>query len=298
MNLFKFFLRTCRRMIFLTTLIALLSGACNAALIALINTALNHPRSSMSWVLGLFIVLVIGKLATNFISNALLACYAQGAISDLRRDLVHKVLSVPLRELEKIGSPAILVALTDDVFNISQALLAIPITMGNIAILLCGAGYLGWLSWKVLMGMMVLMVLGAVSYRWLMKSACRFLNYAREEQDKLYNHFRALTEGIKELKLHRDRRAVFMSENVQSATEAYQKYNVAAEYRFALAQNWNYMLFYVLVGLILFLLPARQSISMATLTGYVLTILYLMGPLAGVLSSFSLWAGRRSLAKG
>jgi putative pyoverdin transport system ATP-binding/permease protein len=295
MNLFKFFLRTCRGMILFTTLTALISGACNAALIALINTALNHPRSSLRWVVGLFVALALGKLITNFMSNALLARYAQGAISDMRRDLVRKVLSVPLRELEKIGSPAVLVALTDDVFNISQALLAIPILTGNIAILLCGAAYLGWLSWKVLMGMMVLIFLGAVSYRWLMQSACRFLNLAREEQDKLYNHFRALTDGIKELKLHRDRRAVFMSENVQSATEAYQKYNVAAEYRFALAQNWNYMLFYVLVGLILFLLPARQSISMAALTGYVLTILYLMGPLAGVMSSFQLF-GRANVA--
>ncbi len=295
MNLYKFFLRICRGMILLTTLTALISGACNAALIALINTALNHPRNSIKWVVGLFILLALGKLVTNFMSNALLARYAQGAISDLRRDLVRKVLSVPLQELEKIGSPAVLVALTDDVFNISQALLAIPILTGNFAILLCGAAYLGWLSWKVLVGMMTLIVFGAVSYRWLMKSACRFLNLAREEQDKLYNHFRALTDGIKELKLHRDRRAVFMSENVQSATEAYQKYNVAAEYRFALAQNWNYMLFYVLVGMILFFLPSRQSISTATLTGYVLTILYLMGPLAGVLSSFSLF-GRANVA--
>ena len=295
MSLLKFFLRNSRKLIFFTTLTALVSGACNAALIAMINIALNHPRSSRRWVVGGFIALVAGKLITNFISNATLARYAQRAVSDLRRDLVSKVLSVPLRELEKIGSPGILVALTDDVFNITQALLAIPVIMGNITILLGGAVYLGWLSWKVLMGMMVLIVLGTVSYRWLMKSACRFLNLAREEQDRLYDHFRALTEGIKELKLHRERRAVFLSKNVQSATEACQRYNVAAEYRFALAQNWNYMLFYVLVGFILFLLPAVQSVSMSALTGYVLTILYLMGPLAGVMNSFPMF-GRANVA--
>src|SRR5581483_6786399 len=59
--------------------------------------------------------------------------------------------------------------------------------------------------------------------------------------------------------------------------------------------NWNYMLFYVLVGLIIFLLPKMQSVSMSTLTGYVLTILYLMGPLAGVMSSFPFF-GRANVA--
>jgi putative ATP-binding cassette transporter len=295
MNLLKFFLRTCRGMIVFTTLTALVSGACNAALIALINVALNHPRTSTKWLVGGFIALALGKLLTNFMSNALLARYAQGAISDLRRNLVRKVLAVPLRELEKIGSAGILVALTDDVFNITQALLAIPTLIGNLAMLLGGAAYLGWLSWKVLMGMTVLILLGAISYRWLMKSAYGFLNLAREEQDKLYDQFRVLTDGIKELKLHRERRTVFFSKNVRNATEAFQKYNVAAEYRFALAQNWNYMLFYILVGLILFLLPIKQSISMVTLTGYVLTILYLMGPLAGVMNSFPFF-GRASVA--
>ncbi len=295
MNLLKFCLRTCRGLILFTSLTALVSGGCNAALIAMINYALNHSRSSLKWVTICFTALALGKLVTNFLSNALLARYAQGAVSDLRRDLVRQVLSVPLRELEQIGSPRILVALTDDVFNISQALLAVPVLVGNIAILLGGAAYLGWLSWKVLVGMVVLIGLGALSYRSLMKSACRFLNLAREEQDRLYDHFRALTEGVKELKLHRERRAMFLSGNVARATEACQRYNVAAEYRFALAQNWNYMLFYVLVGLILFLLPALEPVSLMTLTGYVLTILYLMGPLAGVMSSFPLF-GRADVA--
>ena len=40
MTLFRFILKTCRGMMLLTALAALLSGACNAGLIALINKAL------------------------------------------------------------------------------------------------------------------------------------------------------------------------------------------------------------------------------------------------------------------
>ena len=121
------------------------------------------------------------------------------------------------------------------------------------------------------------------------------MNLAREEEDRLFGYFRALTEGIKELKLHRNRRGAFLNENVQSATEAFQKHNVSAEVRFVAAQNWSHFLFFALIGLILFLLPEISHLSPKTLTGYVVTTLYLMGPLAGVMSSLSLF-GRANVA--
>src|SRR5207245_2391117 len=70
---------------------------------------------------------------------------------------------------------------------------------------------------------------------------------------------------------------------------------VAAETRFAVAHAWNHLLVLGLIGLILFALPAWQSLSPQALTGYVVTTLYLMGPLAGVMGSLSVF-GRASVA--
>ncbi|HZV33480.1 MAG TPA: cyclic peptide export ABC transporter [Verrucomicrobiae bacterium] len=295
MKLIKFLFQSCRQMLFLTTLAALLSGACNAGLIAMVNWGLNRNGAKLRDIAFWFVLLVMGKVASQLVSQGLLAKFAQRAISELRYKMIERILTVPLRKIEEIGSPAILVALTDDVFNIAQALLGVPITSVNVALVLGGAAYLGWLSWKLLAAMMVFMVLGAASYRILMGSAFRYLHLAREEESRLYRHFRSLSEGIKELKLHRNRRVNFLREHVLQSTEAFQKHNVAAEYRFVVAQNWNYVLLYILLGLLIFLLPRLQPVSTATLTGYVLTILYLMGPLAGVLGSFSLF-GRAEVA--
>jgi putative ATP-binding cassette transporter len=294
MNLFKFIWRTCRGMMLITTVTALLSGACNMGLIALVSTALvtDHHAKALMW--G-FIALGVGKIISTFVSQALLASFAQGAVANLRRELIRKILTVPLRRLEELGTPRLLVALTDDVFNITQALLAIPIVFVNLAMLLGGAAYLGWLSWKILLGACLLILLGAVVYRLMVSSAFHCLNQAREEEDRLFSYFRALTEGVKELKLHRNRRGSFLTQNVQTATEAFQRHNVGAEVRFVAAQNWSHFLFFTLIGLILFLLPAISHLSMKTLTGYVITTLYLMGPLAGVMSSLSLF-GRANVA--
>jgi putative ATP-binding cassette transporter len=294
MNLFKFVWRTCRGMMLVTTATALVSGACNMGLIALVTAALTADRSTKMLLWG-FIALGLGKIISTFVSQALLASFAQGAVSNLRRELIRKILTVPLRRLEELGTPRILVALTDDVFNITQALLAIPIVFVNLAMLLGGAAYLGWLSWKILAGACFLILVGAVVYRLMVASAFRCLNAAREEEDRLFSYFRALTDGIKELKLHRNRRGSFLTENVQSTTEEFQRHNVGAEVRFIAAQNWSHFLFFALIGLILFLLPAISNVSPKTLTGYIFTTLYLMGPLAGVMSSLSLF-GRANVA--
>jgi putative ATP-binding cassette transporter len=282
-------------MMLLTTFIALLSGACNAGLVALVSRALVRTGPTTTTLIIAFIAMGTAKLATNFVSQALLVNFSQGAIAELRRDLMRKILSVPLRDLEEIGSPRILAALTDDVFNVTQALLAIPIITVNVAILLGGAAYLGLSSWKILLACCGLILIGAVGYRLIVRSAFRYLTLAREEENKLYNAFRALTEGIKELKLHRSRRGEFLSRNIQTATENYQQHNVSAELRFISAQTWSHLLYFTLIGLILFLVPALGTFDRKTLTDYVITTLYLMGPLAGVLSSFSLF-GRADVA--
>jgi putative pyoverdin transport system ATP-binding/permease protein len=283
-------------MMVVTIVAALLSGACNAGLIAMVNMALTsgvgHASAAVVWA---FVALGLGKVLTNFTSQAVLARFSQGAIAELRRDLIRKILGVPLRNLEELGAPRILAALTDDVFNITQALLAIPIISVDVAILLGGAAYLGWLSWQILAALCGMVVFGAVGYRLLVSSAFRRLNLAREAQDRLFGHFRALTEGIKELKLHRSRRGAFFTHNIQATTEVYQRHNVAAELRFVIAQNWSHLLYFSLIGLILFLVPTMATITPRTLTGYVITTLYLMGPLGGVMSSLSLF-GRASVA--
>src|SRR2546423_14440574 len=165
MSLIKFILRTCRGMMVATTVLALLSGACNAWLIALVNTALTKIGPATTALIWAFVALGVGKIVTNFVSSAMLAKFSQGAIAELRRDLIRKILRVPLRQLEEIGTPRILVALTDDVFNITQALMAIPVVAMNVAILLGGGVIMGMLSPKILAGVFGVIVFGGIGYR-------------------------------------------------------------------------------------------------------------------------------------
>jgi putative pyoverdin transport system ATP-binding/permease protein len=295
MKLLKFILQSCRGMIVLTAFTAILSGACNAGLLAVVNAALHRAGEAGGWIIAAFVGLGLGRLASSYSSQIISVRFSQGTIAQMRRDLVQAILGAPLRQVEELGAPRLLVALTDDVYQVTQALLAIPILAVNVALLLGGAAYLAWLSWPMLCGLLGLIAVGAVGHRLLVRGAFRSLIAAREDEDKLFGHFRALTEGIKELKLHRDRRGVFFSRDIQDTTEAYQQHNIMAENRFALAQHWSHLLFYLLIGSVLFLLPGIATVQPHALTGYVITALYLMGPLSGVLGSFPMF-GRANVA--
>jgi putative ATP-binding cassette transporter len=294
-QLLRFLFASSRRLMVLTLAAAVLSGMCNAGLIAMVNAVLNEEAGPRDWLIAGFVALVLGRLATNFFAQGMLARFTQHSTALLRRDLVCKIMAVPLSHLESMGAPRLMATLTEDIANVTQALLLIPAFAVNLAILAGGGIYLGLLSPGVLLMMMVFIVVGAVIYRLLIARGFKHLSSARNEEDQLFKHFRALTEGIKELKLHRERRRAYFEDGVKPTTENYAQRNIAAEMCFIVAQNWSHLLFFTLVGLILFVLPQIQPVSTHAMTGYIVTTLYLMGPLSGVLGSLSVFS-RASVA--
>jgi len=277
-------------MVIWTSIVALLSGGCSAAVIALITAAMNRHGHPGTRLFLAFAALGLGKIVFNALAQVIQVHFAQSTTARLRQDLVRKILSVPLRQLEALGTPRLMVALTEDILEITQATLSIPVFTMNFAMLLGGAVYIAWLSGPVFLGMFALGLVGAATYRLMIRHGFGHLAAAREGQDRLFQHFRSLTEGIKELKLHRARREAFLTEDVAPATAICQKNNVAAETRFIIAQNWNQLLFLVLIGLILFFLPRVTDVTPKAMTGYVIAMLYLMGPLAALLGTLSVFS--------
>ena len=285
LNFLGFLLRTTQGMIVLVVLAGLLSGACNAGLLALINTALHTAGTAMTPLVWRFAGLGLVKLVTSALSRVLLARFSHRTIADLRLALSCKILAAPLPHVEALGVPRLLVTLTDDIQDIRAALLSIPSVALNTAILLGCAAYLGWLSWRLLLFLLGFLLLGACCYRVLGASAFRALKHAREAQDTLFRHVRSLLEGLKELKLHHQRREAFLSHHMRAATDSYQHHSVVAMTRFIMADSCSQLVFYVPVGLLLFALPFVHTLSLQTLTGYVLTTLYMIGPLSAVMNA-------------
>ncbi|NJO46993.1 MAG: cyclic peptide export ABC transporter [Oscillatoriales cyanobacterium RM2_1_1] len=272
----------------IATLAGIVSGGCSAKLIALINTAIDQssPQSLIIPFAGLAVVALI----TSSLSQFLLIDLAQNSIYQLRLQLSQGILAAPLQQLEQLGASRLFAVLTEDVQAISNTVFIIPFLCIDVAVIGGCLIYLGWLSGWVLVAVVTFLAIAIALVQVLISYAYRFLAKARQEIDQLFQAFRGITEGIKELKLHSARRHLFFETDLKVSAAASQSYQKTAFKLAALATGGGQLLFFVLVGLLLFGVPEVSPTARSVLPAYILTLTYLLGPIKGLIQQLPILA--------
>ncbi len=286
MKLIKFLFKTSPLMVIMAIVAGVISGVSSTILLALIGRALTSLSSITPFQLKSFIALCVLVPIMRFTSEALLMRIGQVAVYKQRIQLSRRILAAPLRQLEKVGAHRLLAALTDDVVAISTAVLVIPMAAINIAVVLGCLIYLGLLSGSMLLVVLGFMVIGIISYQLPLNKAVQWIRRARETEDALYKDFRSLTEGAKELKSHRPRREAFITTSLSKNAEQFKGQNIYGQSIFIAAASWGQSLFFVVIGLLLFVITGLRETTVLELTGYVIVLLYMMTPLQVTLNSF------------
>ncbi|MCU0569642.1 MAG: cyclic peptide export ABC transporter [Oculatellaceae cyanobacterium Prado106] len=283
MSLIGFLLRASWSTVAIAALTGFLSGACSALLIALINQAASRLAVQAEPPLLPFVGLAIAALLTSLLSRSLLIRLSQTAVHRLRMRLSHWILACPLQHLEELGANRLLATLTEDVQAISNAVFNIPFLCIDLTLIVGCLVYLGWLSGSVLLGTLVCLAVAIALAQLLLNHATRLLGHAREEQDRLFKYLRVITDGVKELKLHRDRREAFLEMELQESGLRTRDLKVKSLTGFAIASSFGELLFFIVLGLLVFGLPRVQTVPPAVMVGYVVTITYITRPLQSIL---------------
>lgn len=285
MRVVRFLLRRSPGAFLVASLAGVFSGLTSAVLLAVVHLALSDsegPRRPL--LVGAFVAFCLINPLTRVISEYLLLGLGQRSVLELRLQLTRRILSTPLVRLEALGSHRLLATLIDDVNALSLAMVQLPILSVTGAVLTGCMAYLAWLSGQLFLVLLAVMAIGVVSYYLPLVAGERRFQMAREEQDGLFGHFRALTEGIQELKLHRRRSGAFVGQVLKSCRSLYRHY-VTSFTIFNVSANWGHLLFFVVLGFLIFGAPSWIEVAPAVLGGYALTLLYLMSPLQGLLDS-------------
>ncbi|RAM50866.1 MAG: ABC transporter ATP-binding protein [Hapalosiphonaceae cyanobacterium JJU2] len=284
MNLIYFLLRSSWGMVAIAIATGFLSGGSSAGLIALIsNTASRSLSSSFISIIWAFIGLAMVALVTSIVSQVMLIRLSQNAVLQLRMRLSRQILSSELSHLEGLGSPRLLATLTEDVQAVADGVYQMPFLFMNLAIILGCVVYITWLSWIVLVMVAGLAIVAIASCQWLLNRGEKLLALARDDQDVLFKDFRTITEGIKELKLHYKRRQVFLEKKLKSTATTYRLHNVGGLTFFAITTSWGQLVFFFAMGFVIFALPNILTLNPQTLSGYILTLTYLMLPMDNII---------------
>lgn len=295
MRIFGYLLRSSRGAFLLALVTSVISGGTGAAFIAAVNQALGRERTFSATLVWVYAGLCLATVLTKFVAQSLLFRLSQEVIYGLRRRLVDAVLGAQLRTVEKTGTPKLYSALSDDVMTIAHALPGLPALCTSVAFVVVALVYLAVLSPLVAVATLVTAVLGVIVYRLFSGRATRELAAAREHQDTLFAHFRAVTEGVKELKLSRARRQAIAGRDLEETAGAYRRHSVVGLTVFEGAAGSGQVVFFVFIGVLLFAFPRYAGITSETLTASVLVLLFTVSSLQGVLTWLPI-LGRASVA--
>lgn len=281
----RFLLARSRPVLLLTILFGALSGAMNTAMLGLLNSALFRPAGPAGWLLGVFIVLCAVAPLTRVLSELLLMKLGQDAIFSMRTEMVRQILAVPLRWLEQNGTHRILSMLTDDLSHLAEVVALVPVLCVNIAVVVSCFIYMSYLKWQLLLAILGFMALGVVTYRFGVRRADPHFQRGRQSENDLQKHYQGLLFGMKELKMHQQRREVFLTRVLDKAAHVFRTESVAGMRIYFVAASWGQLLIFIIIGVSIFGLRHALGAGAGVLSGFIMALLYMMTPLQVILNA-------------
>lgn len=284
MRLIRFYVHLSGGMALLIAFASITAGACNTLMLAVLNRALAGT-DPLEWAVFAFVGAVVLKLGSSYASEFMLIRFAGRSLSELRDRLALQITRAPLRRVERLGSAHLISLLTGDIEVLNATYLALPYFGAQAAMLVGGALYLGWLSPPTLLALVLFSAVALLGQRAAFKVSYKWLERARHYEDLLLGHFHGLTDGLKQLKLNRDRRRLFLEGDLATTSRAGLESQMASGVRFSAADHLTQFSLYVLIGMLLFALPNVVPVQREVLSAYILTVVFLMGPLRALLGA-------------
>ncbi|WP_310463059.1 cyclic peptide export ABC transporter [Sphaerotilus sp.] len=268
---------------------SLLTGACNALMLGLLNVAAAHAGDESGH---------DGRLFAAYLAAFALYVYTQrrsmleamGAvertIERLRLRLTDKVRRSPLRLIEQTGGLPGFAALTQDTQVIAQAGEQVVTTLQAMVILVFTTLYLAWLSPLACLAV-VLVVSGFIGVRLVRTPAImEAMGQAHAKEVEYQRALDDVVEGFKELQLSRCERHGLRAHLVEVAEQSR-----ALKLQVNLATVFDHLFggaaLFLLLMAVVFLLPIVLSQSSQTTHQLVTTILYILGPIGTVTQGLS-----------
>jgi putative ATP-binding cassette transporter len=268
------------RLIVCTSIVlGMIGGLSVTILLATINNALHAPDGLTRSVVMVFAGLCVLALLSSILSDIGTNYVGQHIIARLRKELGEKVLSAPIEQIERYRSHRLIPVLTHDVDTISDFAFAFAPLAISMTVTLGCLGYLAMLSWPMFLMMLVAIAIGTTIQAIARSKGIRGFHEARDAEDELQKHYNAIAEGAKELRIHRPRRQRMYVSGIQATAERICETQIRSINTFVIAKTFGSMLFFVVIGLALALQSFWPSSNNAVMSGFVLVLLYMKGPL-------------------
>lgn len=226
-----------------------------------------------------FVAIILSSLICSKLFQTYMVKLTNNLLFDFELSLLNKLKFSSFTDFQKLGSENVYTAIND-----TKTLAFVPEAFMNafnsLIIILCCFAYLIFISPVGAIVVVFTMGLLLVFYIVRNKKIEDQLNKLRDLQNIYYRYIQDLVQGFKELKMGANRNnnifEHFLIKNRRNGRDISVKTSVAYnDNELTGIYSW-----YVIFGLILFILPLFVHFDASKTTIFLVTILYLMGPVA------------------
>lgn len=270
--------------------LGMLSGALYSLIIPFILSGLENGQLEVSGYVILeqgsagFFAFVAAILLTKVTSVIFVNNIAKSASADLKLKVAERIQALGVDTVERIGFSKILTIVVDDVNRITNAAIAIPMMIVSFVTVLGMLTYLAYLNLQVFAFICIAIVCGVLLFQLPVLFAKGFYTSSREDKDVLQEGIRGLIFGAYEMKLNHGKGRKFLAEEIAAPLNSSVSKEKKGDAVIHLAGNASEMICFFVIGGVVFLLPSGFLNSEASAFGVVMALLYITGPIAGILS--------------
>lgn len=277
---------------------SVVTGISNAAMIAVINSAAETVSNEMiNWKLTLLYVLVTAifyyskTLTLNWSSELV-----ESVIYQIRARLADKARRSELNALQNVGKPNIYARITQDATMISNTSTTMINSAQSVIMIFFALLYIAFVSfWSFIL------LLGglAIGYIYLQLHTDKFQQMwlkVSEKQTDFFSKLDHILTGFKEIKINSlKNEKVF--ETYLSVNNQLKNMRIQTSKHYNIALIFDQMLFYFILGVILFVLPKFHAEQTEVMIKVVAAVLFIAGPLEGIIFSIPNFANANQSAR-
>lgn len=273
-------------MLIFFTFIAVIAGVANAAIFSYINQMLSNlieggiielrwQLFSFSFLLWLFI------FSRRYLSLSIIG-FTQEKLRNIKQELILLIIRSGHAEVNK-QKEIITNVMSNDVHNIAEAGSVLTSLM-SLSILTIGSLiYIASISWKLFFITLFIILAGFVTYTLKMRKVTKAFTRTRELNDKFMRYLNEIISGFKEIWVDHKKGADIAENHVKANLRDFHKAIVSPLSEFVGSQYIGIVLFYVAIAFILLTGEHLLHVKKSDLLSFVFIILYVNGPIEGII---------------
>jgi len=284
MILKRFILRH-RMLVASAVALAAASALSTMALLSHINAMATHGvhagDTAPLWEGAGWLVVV---LATGAASQFILARLGGDLVAQLRIDLSRRFVDLEYETLTN-EKHTIFGSLIEDVASIAPLVLVAPLLAYNVLLVVLYVSYLASVSpplLAILAGFLGVTVVASMALERFLR---RRFDALRDANEKVFEYFRYLSEGKKELALNAARAKHVADELIRPAIGRSRRLMVQVHTGLGFNEAWTSTVIYASVFVIVYIGYASLALPQTTIMRFVIGALFLSGPVAFIVSA-------------